>query len=205
MTTRERWVKDAKYSIQMHLIRAGLAPEIFDELVAWEPGFLVKAATKSNHHHAYEGGLVVHTAEVMDLIESMSIETDNIAVLMLAALYHDIGKIYEYSDDKEHGLSYRNLIGHVAGGPVEFQAHSSASGGALNAAVNSLTLTQRQNIAHCMLSHHGKKEWGAAVLPQTSEAFLLHRADMISARRGERKVLPDEHSGKSRTRKRKES
>jgi 23S rRNA maturation-related 3'-5' exoribonuclease YhaM len=35
---------------------------------------------------------------------------------------------------------------------------------------------------HCILSHHGMKEWGSPVAPQTRMAWLLHLADGLSAR-----------------------
>jgi 3'-5' exoribonuclease len=37
-------------------------------------------------------------------------------------------------------------------------------------------------LRHCILSHHGKKEWGSPVLPSTREAVLVHQMDQIQAR-----------------------
>ena len=33
-----------------------------------------------------------------------------------------------------------------------------------------------------ILSHHGKKEWGSPIEPQSQGAWILHLADMMSAR-----------------------
>jgi len=37
-------------------------------------------------------------------------------------------------------------------------------------------------VLHCILSHHGRREWGSAVAPSSREAWLVHLADMKSAR-----------------------
>jgi len=36
-------------------------------------------------------------------------------------------------------------------------------------------------VAHCILAHHGRPEWGSAITPQTPEALTLHWADCLSA------------------------
>ena len=33
---------------------------------------------------------------------------------------------------------------------------------------------------HCILAHHGRREWGAPVVPATREAWCVHLADMSS-------------------------
>jgi 3'-5' exoribonuclease len=38
------------------------------------------------------------------------------------------------------------------------------------------------NMRHCILSHHGRKEWGSPVVPATREAILIHQLDMIQSR-----------------------
>jgi len=37
-------------------------------------------------------------------------------------------------------------------------------------------------VLHCILSHHGRREWGSSVAPNSREAWLVHIADMMSAR-----------------------
>jgi 3'-5' exoribonuclease len=39
-------------------------------------------------------------------------------------------------------------------------------------------------VIHCILSHHGRKDWGSPVEPATLEALVLHQADMLSAKFG---------------------
>lgn len=72
-----------------------------------------------SRHHAYRGGLLIHTAEVVwaasRLAESSIVDCQ---VLITAAVFHDRNKIFEYElteDNKIQGREYRQLIGHVAG------------------------------------------------------------------------------------------
>lgn len=39
-------------------------------------------------------------------------------------------------------------------------------------------------VGHCILAHHGRKDWGSPIEPQTQEAYLLHAADTWSSRFG---------------------
>lgn len=132
-----------------------------------------RAATKK--HHMYVHGLPIHTAEVMEIAlaasqsKSLNINRD---VVILGALWHDYGKIYEYEvnngkvEYSQHGL----LIYHIARGYAEF----------INAS-KKLNEELRTNVGHVILSHHGRKEWGATIEPKTPEAYLVHHADMLSA------------------------
>ena len=40
---------------------------------------------------------------------------------------------------------------------------------------------ERDEIGHLILSHHGRRDWGAIQEPKTAEAWALHLADMASA------------------------
>ena len=44
-----------------------------------------------------------------------------------------------------------------------------------------VSVEDQQNIQHCFLSHHGKPEWGSAVVPKTIEAYILHTADKFDS------------------------
>jgi 3'-5' exoribonuclease len=39
-----------------------------------------------------------------------------------------------------------------------------------------------ERLTHAILAHHGRKEWGAPVEPQTVEAWLVHLADLAESR-----------------------
>jgi 3'-5' exoribonuclease len=137
-------------------------------------------------HHAYEGGLVTHTAEVMRIAlataEAMErpVQTD---VLRCAAIYHDYCKIFDYTvrestdemDYKIFKTEYRFKIRHVSGSYAEF-IH--------NARELELEDDLIMAIGHCILAHHGRYEYGSPVEPQTLEALILHQADMLSYQYG---------------------
>ena len=130
-------------------------------------------------HHCYEGGLLVHTAEVLvySLRSSEGLRVDR-DVLATAALFHDFAKIYDYArvDGVWRETPYRHLVRHVAGSHAHFVNTVGKSG--------LLTPDQVLNVEHCILSHHGQTQWGSPVEPSTIEATLLHNADMLSARYG---------------------
>lgn len=153
-------------------------------------------------HHAYEGGLLAHTVEVCDTASGMldAVACEGVGdyslrkdILIASALWHDVMKVEEYiltemgkgiiikrSEDyhvKEIWIrsSYQTTIGHIVGSAAQFQTT------AVNFGVNRETIDA---VTHCVLAHHGRKEWGSPVEPQTLEALLLHQADMLSAKYG---------------------
>lgn len=137
----------------------------------------------SGHHHAYEGGLVVHTAEVLRNALHIARHAEvNLDVLRAAAILHDYHKIHEYEwGENEKGERvivktwYRQHISHVHGSFGWFMAEAEKMG------VKRHLIEQ---IGHAILAHHGRPEWGSNIEPATREAFLLHTADMMSARFG---------------------
>ncbi len=137
-----------------------------------------KAPGSKEFHHAYAGGLMIHTAEVLEtalkICESTYL-TANKDVIVTSAICHDYGKIFEYtigSDGKIAYTSHRNMIRHLSRSYAEFMKICNVH----NFTDNDLI----EKIGHCILAHHGRFEWGSPVEPQTIEAHILHFADMIS-------------------------
>lgn len=133
------------------------------------------------HHHVYKGGLVVHTLEVAKHVLSMT-KGDNSqqANGLMAAIWHDYGKIHEYvSVEIDDGSTewintdFSKKIGHLVWSWSEFYNDSTA-----------LSVEDRLDIGHAILAHHGRREWGSAKDPQTKLAFILHTADMLSMKEG---------------------
>lgn len=137
----------------------------------------------SGNHHDYDYGLLEHTLEVVEIALQIAraerlhsrISEDT---LVVAAILHDIAKVYEYELIPGTALwrksEYRKLHRHVAGGVVWLERWLAARG----TSVDSGWLLR---IEHAMLAHHGRLEWGSPVEPRTLEAQILHYADMLSA------------------------
>jgi 3'-5' exoribonuclease len=138
------------------------------------------------YHHCYEGGLAVHTLEVLEYAlaaaKALPLNDDDMDVLITAAIWHDYMKIREYVRGEagafESDRGYYGVIGHIAGSAIEFSK---------TARFYAVPPEIEERIVHCLLSHHGRREWGSPVEPQTVEALLLHQADMLSAKFGTRK------------------
>lgn len=138
----------------------------------------IKCTGARNRHHAYEGGLLVHTAEVASIAWQMAqsnclkVNTD---ILITAAIWHDYGKIWDYTikEGKYEYTNHQDKIRHLARSYAEFMKQ-----------VVDIDLPTEiiDDICHCILSHHGRQEWGSPVEPITTEAYILHFSDMLSCK-----------------------
>lgn len=136
-------------------------------------------------HHNYKGGLLQHTAEVMSLVLAQvgSLVIDvNLNVLIPAVLFHDFMKIRDY-DAEGNPTVYKDRIYHVAGSYARWVEWA-------DGVIDPLIVDA---VGHCILSHHGRREWKACVEPQTIEAQILHNADSLSAWYGKSKNGPQDN------------
>ena len=140
-------------------------------------------------HHYGDGGLLRHTYEVVEYCRMITrqhlFQTGNeikINELIIAAVWHDYGKIWDYQKDKDGVWGKHNdharRIHHISRSAIEFSR-----------IMDCLELGGTPNfkfdfdlIIHCILSHHGYREWGSPVSPDCKEAWILHLADSLSAR-----------------------
>jgi 3'-5' exoribonuclease len=133
------------------------------------------------HHHAYAHGLLEHTVSVTRLALSMaesargnphvSVDTE---VVVAGAIMHDLGKVESYSLSPVPEMTLPGaVLDHVGPGFALFSRLAEAWG-----------LDERSTLAigHILLSHHGQKEYGAAVLPATPEAIIVSSADEVDFR-----------------------
>lgn len=135
-----------------------------------------EAPASQHHHHAYVGGLIVHTVSVASTCASMASRYDDIDsdMLVTAALLHDVGKVDEFATDG--GLTFTDqgrLLGHVVSGVLRIRdagTHARVKPDAL------------LRLEHAILSHHGELEWGSPKKPSTIEALVLHHADNMDAK-----------------------
>lgn len=140
---------------------------------------IMNAPAAKSLHHSFIHGLLMHSVNIMTLADEVSkiYKFLNRDLLITAALMHDIGKPLLEFKRNNIGLvdDYTiegNLLGHLVGGSLTISNEC-----------KSLQIPHNKTIAllHCILSHHGQLEWGAAVKPQTPEAEMLSKLDQIDA------------------------
>jgi 3'-5' exoribonuclease len=143
--------------------------------------FKVATAAVTNHH-AYPGGLLRHTVDLMELCQMIAPRYERVdsELLMFGAFLHDLGKIEELSPTGE--LSYTDrgqLVGHIVIGVqmlgATIERLEAESGQAFPAEL-------RMHLEHLIVSHHGQLEYGSPRLPATLEAIALHHIDNLDAK-----------------------
>lgn len=153
-----------------------LASSFFIEDKEFVKGFCFHSAAKSVHH-GFVGGLLEHTLSVMKLCEyySSCYKRLNRDLLLVAALFHDIGKTKElsafpandYTDDGQ-------LLGHIMIGTEMISGRIREIPG-----FQEKTATE---LKHCILAHHGELEYGSPKKPALIEALALNMADNTDAK-----------------------
>lgn len=145
-----------------------------------------KMPAAQSFHHPYTAGLIEH---VWSMTRIASYLADHYAryyhqlnpplnkgVIIAATVLHDIGKLRELSyhpvETKYTTEGY--LIGHVLMGRDLVREEARKIEGF---PVETLLLLE-----HAILSHHGKKDFGAPILPQTLEALLVSVVDDLDAK-----------------------
>lgn len=160
-----------------HRELSGLLKAVFEPSLLSE--FSLAAAGRRVHHN-YSGGLLEHTLEVLEYclnviqLQGRYINPD---LLLAGAALHDIGKLWEYD---QGGISFRlTEKGKLIGGHVilgrDFVCDAIEKIGGMDEELEI-------QLEHLILSHHGRREWGAVEEPKTVEAISLHYADLLSAR-----------------------
>jgi 3'-5' exoribonuclease len=132
-------------------------------------------------HHAYLGGLLEHTLNLMKLAQATLplYPQLNRDIVLFGLFLHDLGKTQElvweagfnYSDDGQ-------LIGHIARGILWLEEKARAA-----QAAGSIIQPQLLRVLHhIILSHHGTPEFGALKIPATPEAIFIHQLDNVDAK-----------------------
>ncbi len=162
----------------VYLRRIGVA---FLDDVGFMSKFRIAAAAISNHH-AYPGGLLRHTVELMELAMLIGprypqLDTE---LLVIGAFLHDLGKVDELSSGGEISYTDRGqMIGHLIIGVQMLGdkiAEVQANGG------EPIPCELRLHLEHMILSHHGLLEYGSPKVPLTLEAMALHHLDNLDAK-----------------------
>ncbi len=127
-------------------------------------------------HHAYLGGLMEHTMELVDFAKSIfphypDVDQD---LVISAILLHDIGKV------EENKVGALGLIERTQSG--EFLGHVAISTMMVDGQIpTDFPADLKMHLLHIILSHHGLLEYGSPVIPKTMEAMLVHHVDVTSS------------------------
>lgn len=164
------YIKNEDYRRIIHFLYEKYKKEIF-----------IWSAAKAVHHNIRSGYLyhtfrMVQSGLALGKVYSGSFDCD---LLMTGIILHDIGKIKELHTDPTGVADYTpegSLLGHLLIG-CEM----------INEACNAVRVDEVEGkekvllLKHLIASHHGKQEYGAITVPQTPEAIMLNRIDMIDA------------------------
>jgi len=155
------------------------------KIVLDNPRFKIWTASgKKESHHYGKGGLEQHVFEVAELCQQTNNffatigKSVNSQQLFLAALFHDVGKLWDYEpvdpdcNDWQVTSHKRNIH------------HISRSALVWGEAIHSCTHPSEwdDEVLHAILSHHGLRAWGSPVAPASRLAWMLHLCDGLSAR-----------------------
>ena len=185
------WVDRARGELKSAALRR--AVDLFFADDAFRLDFEGAPASVAGHHAAV-GGLLLHVTEVATIARNAArVMKANADLVVVGALLHDIGKVQAY-DISPTGFSHTpagSLLGHVVLGSFMLQERL------LAVSPSEISVSQRLELQHMILSHHGSLEFGSPVQPMTVEAELLHWADETSAKANDlaESMSEDEHFG----------
>ena len=140
-----------------------------------------QAPAAMNLHHAFLGGLLEHTLQLLRLAQAILplYPQVNRDLVLMGLFLHDLGKCDELT--WENGFSYTDdgqLVGHVARGVIWLQRRAEDCA-LLGEPVPEPVL---RVLHHIILSHHGQLEFGALKIPSTPEAILVSHIDNLDAK-----------------------
>jgi len=166
-------------SLQHPAMRALVETYLADEMLM---DLFRRAPAAKSMHHAYLGGLLEHTLNLLDAANALlplypGLNRD---IVLMGLFLHDIGKTRELVFDRGFTYSDRGeLIGHIVEGAI--MLHDKAQ--QMMATTGVRLPTHALNVLeHIVLSHHGVPEYGAARIPATPEAVFVSQLDNLDAK-----------------------
>lgn len=142
----------------------------------------------NRNHHCYAEGYLEH---VYRIVKNVSMNARlypevDYDLVVTAAMWHDVGKLWCYSAPPLlERLRKEELIGHTVWGAIKIY----------ECGKDILDEKTMDLLLHCIISHHGRPEWGAPVEPMIDEAKLIHAADYADAQIGRGEQLRRQHAG----------
>lgn len=132
-------------------------------------------------HHAYAAGTLIHSLSVAKIAKAIAetIPGSFVDLATVGGLLHDLGKLFGYRinglvcEMTDEGLLYEHtFLG------AQFINNFAEENSLLKDDKDEAKL---ELLCHIILSHHGKREYGAAVPPSSLEAHIVHQADALDA------------------------
>lgn len=129
-------------------------------------------------HHAMVGGLMLHTASIVEMAEKICTIYPNInrELLLSGAILHDVAKTFEMNTAKSGLCSGYTIGGELIGHLVKGAMYIDETAKSLGIDSEKVTLLE-----HMVLSHHGVPEFGSPVRPMFLEAEILSSLDSLDA------------------------
>ena len=133
-------------------------------------------------HHAYLGGLLEHTRNLLELALLVIPRYPDVSLdLVLAGVFlHDIGKTAELRC--QTSFQYTNegqLLGHIVQATMWIEEKAKAAEAETG---EPFPADIKYALQHIVLSHHGQYEFGSPKLPAMPEAIALHHLDNLDAK-----------------------
>lgn len=133
-------------------------------------------------HHAYRGGLLEHTLNLLRLANAVcplypAISRD---LVIVGVFLHDAGKTREfrYATNFEY-TNEGQLLGHIVQCVQWIEQRCAQIGQETGKPFPPDVLMA---LEHIVLAHHGKYEFGSPRLPATAEAIMVHYLDNLDAK-----------------------
>lgn len=159
----------------------GLIRNFGDKLYA--PYSKYPAATSV--HHAFPGGLLNHTWQMLHMLEGLYpvLPYDDVKPerCILAILFHDYGKVYEYNYEGETQEAMY-LLGHIYISAYKLHDELKKVYADADGKISREADAEISRIVHCVLAHHGEREYGSPVMPCMQEAVIVNYLDNLSAK-----------------------
>ena len=153
-------------------------------------GAFCEAPAAKVMHHAWLGGLLEHTLDLMTAADRLlplypGLNRD---LVLMGLFVHDLGKTEELTWKEGFGYTDSgNLIGHLVGGMSMLDAKIAACADPqlkeeLGDAAVPVPEKAAMVLRHIVISHHGQPDFGAAKIPATPEALFVSLLDNLDAK-----------------------
>jgi 3'-5' exoribonuclease len=141
-----------------------------------------RAPAAMTFHHAFVGGLLEHTLNAMEVADAVCkfYPKLNRDLVVSGIFLHDLAKTWELSYENCFGYTDGGqLVGHIVKGAIWVEQKAREAEKILGEPIPQELVNVVQ---HIILSHHGVPEFGAARIPSTPEAIVVHVIENLDAK-----------------------